>query len=147
MSLSKKYLAPNILGPMDFMGLSNEIILIEYLNNPLDQLENVFKDKNNIIFSSERHDKHWPYSAFAQVESITRIYQVLKSLQEPMDFIIIDSIDQIDYQLGKKQRGSNIKAYLSMIASKKILKGANLIITSGKSEYSIREIANQTHTY
>ncbi len=77
---------------------------------------------------------------------IDSIYNATKSIRAvnaaEVDFFIIHRIDLMDLSLSKRIRGSQVKAYLSMI-SPKILRGANFIVTSCQVEYTIREISDK----
>jgi hypothetical protein len=75
-------------------------------------------------------------------ESVTMIKKVMRSLPCSVDFIIVNRIDLMDNNFSKKERGAQIKGHVSMLASKKILNGANMIITSCSTEYSLRDLAN-----
>lgn len=142
--------APPIIGRLEFYGLTNQIILVEHDEEVcgISLIESPINGKNNIIFSGVNEGINtltWDASCSARIqsESLYHSYRILKSMeQNPFDFIIIRRIDVMDLGLHVRERGARIAAYLAMMSSRKILQGANVVITSAKSEYNIRKIAN-----
>ncbi len=141
--------APPIIGALEFACLTNEIILVEHdeEDHGLSLLTEAISGKNNIIFSNhapptiEGYDAE--HSALVQSDSIYKAHKIMRAVNVPMDFYIIHRIDLMDLLLHPRERGARISAYLSMMTSRKILQGANVLITSAKMEYKIREIANR----
>ena len=153
-----KHEAPPIIGLMDFFGLENNIILIEHDDelNSIDVLGFYLNGKDNIIFQPKALGFNKPNiidcteSYISFVDSISQVYKMIRTLssatkpQEAFHSYLINRIDFLNLDMDKKKRGSQMAAFVSMLASKKILLGANLLITSGNSEHKLREIANKT---
>lgn len=148
MSLSK-HQAPPILGPLEFYGLENKIILIEHGEqtetfNPINLYKQCLDEK--LILSFGSHLIGMTLGAYHIHVNTDSIYKTSRSIREAggqFDFFLIDQVQLMDVNLHKKDRGAQIKAHLSMVSSKKILKGSNIIITSTESEYSLRDIADK----
>lgn len=146
MSFSKsvKHIAPPVIGKMDLLGISNKLILVE-AEDSFRAIHPCIKDETNIIFCHNSDDviyEGMQDSAIVTVESIYRVYDIVKKLNSEVDNYIIHKIDWLDLELSKRVRGSQVKAYLSMLSSPKILRGANLIVTSCQTEYTVRDIAD-----
>ena len=140
-------IAPPILGPLEFAGMQNQIILVEHDDDDdsLALLAKVLSGKINIIFSQEDHTMvgfDALHSVVFHVDSVSRIKKVIQLVPE-MDYFVINRIDMMDTNFHKRERGSQIKAHLSMLCSPRLLRDANVIITSVNSEYMIREIADK----
>ena len=145
MSISNKTIAPPVIGPMDLLGIEGKIILIEGYDNMMDDLENTIKDKCNIILSASPNNLsnlELPSSVHVQIKSIYSAVKIMRACTVDIDNFIIDRIDMLDLNVNKRVRGSQIKAYLSML-SPKILRSRNLIVTSCQHEYTIRNIADK----
>jgi hypothetical protein len=141
--------APPIVGPLEFAGLSNSVILIEKDEDDesLSLLREPMCGKNNIIFSSDPicvlpKKFNAEFTANATVKSIAMVHRMIKSIDNPVDFYLIDRVDLMNLDFSKRERGSQMKAYISMLCSHKTLRGANLIVTSCNSEYTLREVAD-----
>ena len=141
--------APPIIGPMEFAGYSNSMFLVEHDEDDcgLNLICSAITGKNNIIFSNHTpptiHGYDAMYSAYVQSDSLYKVNKIIRSLDASMDFFIIHRIDLMDLILHPRERGARIAAFLSMMCNKKFLRDANVVITSAKSEYKIREIANR----
>lgn len=151
MSLSsERHEAPPILGPLDFADRSNQIILIEHdeENSLINLLSNVIHGKSCLWFSprsvyTKPSGIDATFVAFAlNQSSISNCHKMIKAITAPMDFMVLQHIDEMNLTLDRRQRGAQISAYLSMLASKNILRGGNLIVSSCQTEYAIRGIAN-----
>lgn len=140
--------APPILGPGDFMGIENNIILVEHNDDDcsLDLLANAISERVNIAYQAcdvrIGCAANYRTSAVVQADSIYQVYKCVK-LSEPVDFFIINRIDMMDIDMRKLQRGAQMAAYISMLAARKILRGSNVIVTSAKQEHKLREIADR----
>jgi hypothetical protein len=146
--------APPILGPLDFAGMKNNIILIEHDDDDcsIDLISKVIEKEVNIIFSPSLYmdsmvGRELKNSAIAFTDSIARVRTVIKRAHELSEFqfgfFVINRIDMMDLDFNKKEKGAQTNAYLSMLCSRKLLRNANVIVTSAKSEYKIREIADK----
>lgn len=141
--------APNIMWDLDLAGVSNQLILIEHQND-----HSCFKfmsGKNNIIFSPSEFSCSKDFDARNTVavvtDSVTKIHKAMKFMSEcEFDFVVIDRVDMMNINLHRMTRGSLVKAYLSMLSSKSILRGANLIVTSPRIETNIRGFSNKHYT-
>lgn len=137
--------APPILGSMEFAGMQNEIILIEHDDDDcfFSLTYTALKDCNKLIFTGDIDATGGPYHNYAMypVSSVSKIYTILKALEHPVDNIIIHAIDRMNLSLDKRKRGSLVASTIAMLASKKVLKGANLIISSCKEEHKLREMS------
>lgn len=147
-----KYEAPPIIGPGDFMGMTNQIILIEHDDEDysMDHLDSVIDGMMNIWFTprSDAPTSKKPIDGattliVTSVSSIARVYHYMKTNTAFIDSYVIERIDEMNLDLPKKNRGALISGNLSMMASPKILRGGNLIVTSAQTEYAIRGIANK----
>ena len=147
-----KHEAPPIIGPGDFMGMRNQIILIEHDDEDfsMDHLDSVMDGKVNIWFTprpdaptSKKPIDGATTVIVTNVSSVSRVYHYMKTNTAFIDSYVIERIDEMNLDLPKKNRGALVSANLSMMASPKILRGANLIITSTQTEYAIRGIANK----
>lgn len=136
-------IAPPILSELDFFGIPMVLIEHDEHEDSWFHLKSLM-EKNNIIFSSVHDFASFKNSAIVTVDSIVKVSRIIKSCQgSPVDFYIINRIDMMNTDLPRKERGVQIKAWLSMICSDKILCGATVIVTSCSYEYSIREIADK----
>lgn len=137
--------APPVLSPIEFAGMQNQVILMEmdHESDHIDILDCCIKGKNNIIYSPDFHfgnREGYEFSAICTVDSVVKINNIISRLIHPVDYHIIHRIDLMDLSFGcKRKRGEQVKAWLSMMCSPKILKGSNLIVTSENTEYTIRE--------
>ena len=147
-----KQAAP-IIGPLEFSGVENNIILVEHDEDDaiLKLLDSPLTGKNNIIFSSEDnlecgHAFNAMFTVMMQRNSIIQVAKIIKSLSQTVDFrnefYIINRIDLFDLNFNKRERGAQVRGHLAMLAGKKTLRGANLIVSSCSIEYSLRELAN-----
>ena len=141
--------APPIIGPLEFAGLKNSVILVEMdeEDNMLSLLREPTSGKNNIIFSPQEFSItefkfNFVNTAFVFNTSIATIHRMVKAVKSDVDYYIIDRVDLMNLEFSKRESGSQIKAYISMLCSPLTLCGANLIVTSCNSEYTIREIAD-----
>jgi len=144
--------APPILGPLEFAGVENQLILIECDEGAcvLELLGAAISYKDNIIFTP---DEVMPAAylgrgeiLIANINSIAKINNTIRSINmngSCADFFIIHRIDMMDIHFSKKERGAQINAYVSMMASPKNLRGANVIVTSCLHEWKLREIADK----
>ncbi len=140
-------MAPPILGQLEFAGMTNQLILVEHdeEDDSLSLLARVLSGKINIIFSQEDHtlvDFNAEHSVIFSVSSIARIKKMMQVIPS-VDHFVINRIDMMDTNFDKRQRGAQVSAHLSMLCSPRLLRDANVIITSAKSEYKIREIADK----
>ena len=145
-----KHQALEIFNNISLFGCSNEIILIETDQDI--QFFDFMKSKNNIIFSPSMDKikaKESKFTAQIYCDSISYAYKLLNKFRDidtRFDYILIDRIDLFDSGLNKMNRGAIMSGFVSMMCSKTILRGANLLITSQKTEYKLREISNQHYT-
>lgn len=138
-------IAPPIVGSLEFSGLANESILVE-INDDQDVLvllKNPLNGKVILIFSpvtdSEFGDFDASQCAVMKMDSVYEVYKIIKDLKVELDFYIIDRIDMMDTNLASRERGAQQSAYIGMLSNKKILRGANLIVTSCHRERSIEQ--------
>ena len=145
-----KQAAP-IIGPLEFSGVENNIILVEHDEDDfiLKLLHASLTGKNNIIFSPNDHmqikeDFNGLFTVIMESDSIIKTSKIMKSFPSNLknDFYIINRIDLFDLNFNKRERGAQIRGHLAMLAGKKTLRGANLIVSSCSIEYSLRELAN-----
>lgn len=140
--------APPIIGRHEFAGLKNALILIEH--DPEDEslilISKAIDGDVNIIYSS---DIDFGYSGFnsdftvaTKVDSVYRIQKAIKSVELDLNYHIIHRLDMMDSKLGPRERGAQQAAFMSMIAQSKILRDSNLIVTSVRHEYKLRERAD-----
>jgi len=143
--------APPILGPLDFAGLKNNIILIEHDDDDcsIDLIRKAIETEVNIIFTPSSYKEAMigrglDFTALSFVDSIAKVRPIIKSINGiDINFYVINRIDMMDLEFNKKEKGAQTNAYLSMLCSKQLLRNANVIVTSAKSEYKIREIADK----
>lgn len=135
--------APPIIGQLEFSGMENNIILIEHDEEDcsLDLMGSAIADKVNVIFTPHEFRFNANHSVAVMVDSVSRIYNIMRGLIA-VDLYIINRIDLMNLEFSKKERGAQVKAFVSMMCSPRMLQGGNLIATSGKSEYTLREIAD-----
>lgn len=144
-----KHQALEIFNSLSLVGCKNQIILIE-TEKEIDFFD-CMQGMNNIIFSPNL-DKMGKgcdseFTIHVTCDSIAKVFNYLKSIKElEFDYVLIDRIDLFDENLHKMKRGALIAGFTSMLCSKTILRGANLLITSQKTEYKLREISNQHYT-
>lgn len=145
-SKPKRHEAPPVLGESDLFGLTNQIILIEYNEDEnLNILENLIGDKNTLICAPSQYYIDRKNILFSKVDRISQAQVIARKTAEHLDLIIFDRIDMMNIDYDKKGWASQMKYYISMFANPNTLKGCNLIVTSGRSEPLIREIADQFH--
>jgi len=142
--------APPILGKLEFAGRKNNIILIEHdEDDELFTLLNVpIGDKTTIVFTPNVYNDNYKHitcnaAIVSNCHSISRVVKCIKGIEVSPELYIIDRIDMMDIGLSKRPRGAQICAYVSMMASHKVLRGATAIITSCQIEHRIRTIADQ----
>lgn len=141
-------IAPPIIGPLEFSGIKNNIILVEHDEEDcgIDLLSKVLSCRMNMVFTPNEFTKQSNWNSETTgvllIDSIAKIHRCIKNIAVSLDFFVINRIDLMDLNFSKKEKGAQTKAYISMLCSKKILRDANVIVTSGKSEYTIREIAS-----
>jgi|SRR6478609_331836 len=138
-------IAPRIISPLEFEGLSEKLILIEHdEDDDLNLISAAVKHKDNMIYTPEVMDIRslWHDSYAANVSSIYKVRDIIKSIHKRnglTDFHIINRIDMFDLNLDPRSRGVNISQYIGMIMSSRILSGANVIVTSCREEHKLRE--------
>lgn len=138
--------SPRIMSPIEFSGLVNKIILIECdeEDNAIELIYEAIKENVCVYYSKEKQDliktKKETISIFC--DDINKATKCIRRISSDAGFHIIHRIDLMNLSLTKKIRGSQIKAYISML-SNNILRGSNVIITSCRDEYTLREIADQ----
>lgn len=146
-----KYDVLDILGDLSMISMTNEVILIEAEQES--PCMNFMSGQNNIIFcpsdftADEKFDSSLTIASVC--DSISKVHKILTGLNrscDPFDFIVIHRIDMFDIHLDKMKRGALISGFISMLCSKNILRGANLVITSLRNEYTLREISTYTYT-
>lgn len=139
--------APPILGPMDFMGLENKLILIEHDDN-LNGLKYLEKCEGQKVVYTQDHNQYFDMSdgvniAIAQCDSISRVAKYIKKFKDSsVKWHIVHRPDLMDVRIHPRLRGANIKGQLSMVAAPKILQGSNIVILSGQCEYATRCISD-----
>ena len=144
-----KHNAPIIPGPLEFAGLSNNIVLVEHndSDNSLSLLAPIINGKVNIIFTPDEDFDSTGFesndSAVIFCNSISMVCKIAKRLPSAADYMIVNRVDMFDIHFDKKERGAQVKAYISMMAGAKTLRGANLIVTSGRTEYALRGVADR----
>lgn len=141
--------APPVISPLEFEGYKGRLVSIECNedDNPILLISSALKNKYNIIFGANESDilaiSGFSNTVHISCDSIYKIANTIKKLpNNSVDFIIINRIDLMDLSVAKRIRGSQIKAYLSML-SPRILGDTNLIVTSCSSEYTIRDITDK----
>ncbi len=138
--------APPIIGKLDLFGLTRNIILVEHDEDDcgIALLSKAINDKVNIIFRENLSISlvGLPNTVVVEADSIAKIYQIMKSLTT-VDTIIIDRVDTMDMRFNKRVRGSQVASHISMMCAPRILRDANVIITSANMEYRLREIADK----
>lgn len=133
--------APDILGKLDLAAIHGELILIEL--EILEDLLPAIDPLSCIIFSAAS-----VFGGFALRIESTELSPIIRSIQKTckdqeinINFIIHE-IDHMDLDKDKRSRGALHKGLLSQLP-KRLLKGSNVIITSTREEYSIRELADR----
>lgn len=138
--------APPILGTLEFAGMNDKLILVEHDDDDdINLMWRILHNKINIIFSPAEITPKFGsvFTAVVITDTIARVHKMMKSVNAEIDYVVIDRIDLMDSNFTKRERGAQIKAFISMMNNKRILRGANLIVTSCKSEYTIREMADR----
>ena len=136
-------IAPPILGPIDILGLTNSKILIEGEEELILSFSSCLLDKTVVCFTPNLEE----LSDISNIDLVAiqtdSIIKVVKSIKEcpPVDIFLIHRIDMFLNHFDKRTRGQQIKGWLSMV-NWKYLKGGNLIISSAKEEYMLRELAD-----
>jgi hypothetical protein len=136
--------APPIISPLEFAGISNRLILIECdeEDNAISLLRKGIENLSCVFYTNEEQDLIVATSAVDFIlDDISKICRMIKRISNTTHFHIIHRIDLMNLSLSKKARGSQIKGHLSML-SPRVLLGSNVIVTSCRDEYSIREIAD-----
>lgn len=142
-----KHIAPVVLGPLEFEGLKNELILIEVDQDSetCDLLRQSLSGKLTLIFSPSidvRLDKNYDeysYSVVVRADSVYQIFNYLKDMQARLEFIVVDRLDMMDTELSPKERGAQQAAFLQMLAMPSRLKKGNIIVTSSNSEDGLKK--------
>ncbi len=135
---------PPIISPIEFAGMKNKLILVEcdQKNNPIELIHNSIKDSVCMYYTNEHQDTiPTKQSYIINFNKIAHISKIIRHVEGDADFHIVHRIDLMNLDLTKKARGSQIKAYLSML-SPTILRGSNIIVTSCCDEYTIRDISD-----
>jgi len=143
--------APIIVGPLEFDGIENELILVELddTTEGINALRPVLANKLILIFSpmiDVNHDCHnadFRYAVCVQVDSVYKIYNYLKEMQCKLDYILVDRIDMMDAELSPKERGAQQNAFICMLSAPKNLRGGNIIVTSANDEQSLKKKASR----
>lgn len=145
-----KHEASIVVGPLEFEGLSNELIFVEIDQeaDALGLLKNPLSGKVSIIFMPRiEYNIHPNYdftsSVFININSLYEAYKAMRDLRVDIDYFIIDRIDHMDTTLHARERGIQQAAFISMIAAPKILRGSNLVITSSYSEQTLKKKADR----
>jgi hypothetical protein len=134
--------APPILGPMDLLGLTNSKVLIEGEEELILSFSTCLIGKTVVCFTpnlEELSDLSNIEMVAVQTDSIIKTVKTIKECQA--DIYLIHRIDMFLLDFDKRARGQQIKGWLSMV-NHKYLKGGNLIISSAKEEYMLRELAD-----
>jgi hypothetical protein len=134
---------------MDISKMQGKLILIE-INNDKDVSDILGSFKGNTLIYSPVEVKAMAVrdqdKAIIECLSIRRAKAIMMELAKnegELDFHVINRIDMMDIDVDKRERGSRIIACLSRMTSEKNLRGACLVVVSGKSEYRIREMADK----
>lgn len=148
MSLSnpkkKRFEAPPVLSQGDFFGLKNTIILIEYPEDQgIELLEGAIGNTDCLIVSPQEPSISKKNILFSPCSRISKASVYAKKVSGSLDLIIFDRVDMMNLDMDKKGWASQMKSYLSAFGNPNHLKGNNLIITSGRTEYLLREIADK----
>ncbi len=142
--------APPVLSALDLIGVENELILIE-LDQPSDIKHLFHEDIDVVFFGVHIEDMQcivYPVVMGWHMASISTIVRCIKQIlrdRPPSEIkinFLIHRIDLMDLEFNKKERGSRIKGYLSMLG-KKTLQGSNVIITSCKFEPMLRDLCDR----
>lgn len=135
----------DVIGPLDLLGVKNSIILLE-LDDPDDEsvLNKIIGDKSCIIFCPCVPSQSLTIraSAWVNTDSITKVSKAIRDHIKGIDLIVIHRIDMFNENLSRRDRGALVLGTIQLLSSERTLHGANLLITSGKPEYSIRKIAD-----
>lgn len=139
-----KTIAPPIVSGSELFGRENQLILVEY--DSFDQILKLLENKIVFVMSLNADDftptqcKEW---RGVMVEGISRAARIIKSSNLYGDDLVflIHRIDLLDGILEKKSRGSLRKGTLSTF-SPRLLRGANIIVTSKEDEYMLRQLAD-----
>lgn len=148
---TQKHIAPPVLGEGDLLGLTNRIILIEFNDDEnATTLNNLIQSKPTIIISPcEDCEYHFTgvekNILFFKSDRISQAQIIAKKLALHVELIIIDRVDMMNLNYDKKNWASQMKSHLSSFGNPNHLKGSNLIVTSGRTEYLLREIADVFH--
>ena len=142
-----KHIAPPHIGPLEFEGISNELILVELDADAdgHDLLRSALAGKLILIFSPnidihlDKKDGDYEYAVMVQADSVYKIFNYLRYMQAKLDYIVVDRIDMMDIELTPKERGAQQNAFIGMLSAPKNLRGCNIIVTSSFQEETIKK--------
>lgn len=141
--MEKTNAAP-LLWQLDLASIEGKLILVE-----LELLEEILPSLQGraLIVFSNLPDEFG--DCFVRAEGISKIVLSIQrtckefSKDERINInFLIHGIDMMDLNLDNRRRGSLRKGMLSMLPSR-ILKGANVIVTSSQEEYMLRELCDR----